>query len=110
MDRSFPRMKSLYLSSNGQQCFTRLKEISREMCGIRERGNPINSNKCVHPRSSEIFVATSLEDSPSSTTFRSTPRSADASEPQHTSGKFRQRTKASKSTRWCSLSFSYEYG
>jgi hypothetical protein len=40
------------------------------------------SNKCIHPSSSEIFVATSLEDSPSSTTFRSTPRSADASEPQ----------------------------
>ena len=37
--------------------------------------NSLNTRN-VHLNSSEIFVVTSLEDRPSSTTFRSTPRSA----------------------------------
>ena len=88
-----------------------MKDVCREKCGFGKQGNQIELyNKCIHPSSSEIFVATSLEFSPSSTTFRSTPRSADASEPQRQLGSRRQRTEPSKSTRRCSLGFSYEYG
>jgi hypothetical protein len=63
-----------------------------------------------HLNSSESFVATSLEDRPSSTTFRSTPRSAALLDDDGRAGVCGQRTKPSKSPCWCSLSFPYEYG